>query len=568
MSHVSMDSPSSTTLLSEDDLLQTYGNGDGPEQTVDQFRLAHELRQADPNRTRASIAREVGRPASAVRRWLVDGSKPREIQAIETAEQYEWLPLRTDDRLFESFNLLLAWAYAGGWINPDTFQPSFTVNHQLHRAVASHVLDPLGNDWQSIHESNNERTHELRPRDGGAVLGRLLTALGAPQGSKAEQTVSLPDYLDNVEPYHRRQFARMYLLHRGAPANAEGVGLTVQETRGLSYFRELQDFFEGVTNTAVSLNESLPKLHLPTDAVQTLAGGTSDPKQGLVYRLIYGDDGTLVSERAFVNTYGASYRNPWTVVHQYREAMSRYEDPGDDVSQSQLARDVGVSRSKIRSWIDGGKPYAVNGLDTGVDRGWVGIEPAGKTFLQLNRLVAWLFAAGNLNTSNHHPRFLFRGDHQQAVLEAVLDELDVEYKIQESGQTPEVHPRADGAVLGRVLRVMGAPVDRSGSNSLLSLPVYIRTAPKPVQQDFLLTYLLNRRKRGVPDSEETIIFQPEYSGGYLDELAEFIQMVSGGPARRETDSIRIPDETIRSMVPDYNATEPDESFAAALGFEN
>lgn len=555
--------PASTVLLSEDGLLDTYDEERTPHQTVEQYRRANELRKGDPERSRASIAREVGRPPSTLRRWLVDGAKPSEIKAIETAEQYNWLPLHSDDRIFDAINQLTAWVYGGGWINPDTFQPSITVNHRLHFAIARHVIDPLGNDWRSIRDDTT-KTQELRPRDGGAVLGRLLHAIGAPIGRKSDQTLTLPSYLNRVDAYHRQQFARMYLVHRGAPANTEGVGLTIQETRSKEYFYTLQALFEDVTEEPITLNDSIPKLFISTAAVQALAGNTTDPKPALAYRLAYKNDETLVSDRAFVDTYESSYRNPWTVVQQYREAMRRNETNAE-VTEAQLARDIGVSQPKLRSWTTGGKPYSVNGLDKAQQRGWVGIEPSGKTFLALNRLVAWLFSAGYLSASNMHPRFLVGSETHQRVLESILETLDIDALIQKSNTTPEVHPRTDGAILGRTLHVMGVLVPEDGENPLLSLPVYLHAVSQQIRRDFANVYLLNRAELGDSPAAGFTLAQPKYPSQYLDDLYTFLDELTEGPISRDDERITLTTEAILSIAPGFDETAPKESIASELG---
>lgn len=557
--------PSAPILLTEDDLLDTYGKDQTAHQTVQQYRQAHKLRNSDSNRSRASIAREVERSPSAVREWLVEGAKPPEVKAIETAKEYDWLPLHGDDSVFEGVNKLLGWVYSGGWINPDTYQPSVTVNHPLHQSIASHVLQPLGNPWRSIREGDTDRTHELRPRDGGAILGRLLHALGAPRGRKAAQPVSLPSYLEQVESYYRRQFARMYLLHRGAPANDDdGTGLTIQESRSVEYFTELHTFFRAVTDGQVSLNKSIPKLYLSGKAVESLAGVSKPPKQGLAFRLAYGEGETLVSKRALANTYRATYRNPWTVVQQYYEGMSLLEAKNKDIPVAQLAREIGVSRSKLRSWKRGGKPYALNGIEKAQELGWVGFRPSGRTFLLLNRLVAWMLAAGYLQESNMHPRFLIRSPVHQQLIDSILSSLEIDYSVQTPGTDAEVHPGSNGAILGRVLYVMGIPPTSSTEQSIISLPVYLGGVSKQVRREFAITYVLNRGHRGDTSTKELILNQPRYPKYYIEELQSFLESVTDGDVSRSGTKLRVTTEAIGSIVSDYDPTAPDRSLASDL----
>lgn len=561
-----MDTDSATNvLLAEEDLLRTYPEDGNPIETVDQYREALELRNADPNRSRASISRAVGRPSSTLRRWLVDDSKPAVIKALETANERGWIPLHADDRAFESINPLLAWIYAGGLINPETFEPSLTINTRLQRAVAGPLLEHLNIEWRSIREERTEeRTHELRPRAGGAVLGRVLYALGAPKGRKTEQDISLPAYLDHVSPHHRRVFARVYLLHRGAPANEDGFSLTVQEERRAQYFHELQSLFEDVTNEKVTLDDSIPKLYLSKAAVQNLAGDGLDPYLGLAYHLAYGENGSIVTERSFVNAYGSSYRNPWTVLQAYREVKTRQRDEGDSINKRQLARDVGMKRSNVHQWLDGRSPYAVNGLEAAHERGWIGFEPSGTTFLLLNRLVAWVFAAGYIDASTHQPRFLVRTDDHIHLLEDIFEALAIETKTRLSDKHREVLPRTDGPVLGRVLHVMGVPYGELVSNPLLSLPIYLERATEAIRRDFAIVYLSNRRRKNVPPSDGLTLYHPKASTGYLDDLYMFYDHLSEGGISRGDQHITLSRAAVQSLVPEIEMGSPDESILFAL----
>lgn len=270
------------TLLTEKDLARTYENGtEDPVTTLEQYREATQLHNR-PDTSYAEIARTIGRSASTVRFWLSKGMTPDVVKAINVAEDRNWLPLRSDDRVFKALNPLVAWVFAGGAINATSFDPTFSADRQVHWPVAAALFDMVNIRLRIVGES------EIHLRDGGTVLGRILYALGAPRGEKANQELSLPDYLDTVGPHHRAAFARMYLLHRGVKANT-GQALKINVRRTASYRQSLRDFLADVIDPSVSLSES-GEIFVPATAVRTIAGNVEDPFSGLAARLPHDDD--------------------------------------------------------------------------------------------------------------------------------------------------------------------------------------------------------------------------------------------------------------------------------------
>ena len=86
--------------------------------------------------------------------------------------------------------------------------------------------------------------------------------------------------------------------------------------------QDLKQLFERQTGHDLTLAD---KLYVLEDAVNALAGDKPNPKEGLVYQLAYGEGHTPVTEEAFINTYRGSYRNPWTVLQQYKAVRERIE---------------------------------------------------------------------------------------------------------------------------------------------------------------------------------------------------------------------------------------------------
>jgi len=105
------------------------------------------------------------------------------------------------DPAFEGLNRLVANVYSGGSIAAQNYAPSFALSNGEDSRVFD-ALELAGVEYTVVGDRDG-RADEARPTDNGTVLGRVLSVLGAPVGPKAEQRLSLPDYL----AMHRPTFA-------------------------------------------------------------------------------------------------------------------------------------------------------------------------------------------------------------------------------------------------------------------------------------------------------------------------------------------------------------------------
>lgn len=81
---------------------------------------------------------------------------------------------------------------------------------------------------------------------------------------------------------------------------------------------------------------------------------------------------TTVVERELARTYNSTpaYDDPADVLDDYERVMdyvAHHPEAGDHAVSTSL----GLPRSRISTWMDGGKPAAVHGIDDATDRGWL-----------------------------------------------------------------------------------------------------------------------------------------------------------------------------------------------------
>lgn len=458
-------------LVSQEDLAATYDPHTAWE-TVQQYRTARRLSNEQPDLARAEIARRVDRSPSAVRGWLAEGKTPAPVKAIETAREHGWLSVESTSETFRALNQLVAWIFSGGGIRHDRFVPIFSVDDQLALATIDHLLRWADLSYRIRDNEGAEQALEVIPDESASILGRVLYVLGAPRGVKAAQEdLTLPTYLDTVADAHRRDFARIYLLNRGAGIDSgEGTGVYLYESRESTYRRALRDFLADVTTGSVT-HASQDRIWVSADAVRDLAESDTAPiRPVLATRAVYGSL-TPPTEQALADTYrqgkrpgGARYA---TLYKQVANA---------DTSPTELAEQYpDLAQQTIRNWQRGHVPRVHNALIEADAHGWLTPPTDSTTALSLTALVAWVFARGTIRANSYFPVFRIGEATHRALFTSLAEALGLSYSLarEDDPERPtEIHLSDDGVLLGRILYTLGAPLGTKQDKICLP-PVYL-----------------------------------------------------------------------------------------------
>ncbi|PCR88678.1 hypothetical protein [Natrinema ejinorense] len=245
----------------------------------------------------------------------------------------------------------------------------------------------------------------------------------------------------------------------------------------------------------------------------------------------------LVSERALARTYNhPSYSDPADAVDDYRRVLA-YASRHPSQGSSAIASALDLPRGRIRPWLDGGAPDAVNAIDTAREHGWLQAEFDDPEFTGLNTLVANVFSGGSIADEYYRPSFVLnhRGEDSHVIDALELARVDYEVIDDRDGRGDEARPTEDSTVLGRVLAVLGAPVGAK-SNQRLSLPSYLEEAPDDVREQFAYAYLENRAIEH--EGKATLTVREDRNRTYLEDLAALIDDVAGGGVEfRERDIV-------------------------------
>lgn len=177
-----------------------------------------------------------------------DRPRPDAVRAVRVAETNGWIPIDSDREAFRTLNRLVAWILSDGSID-ERYLPTFVADTRTDRHRLVGLFDDLGIDYRIV-EGERTPTTRYRPAVHASVLGRLLSALGAPVGSATGSPIALPGYLDRAPRCVRREFAETYLRNR-APEKGDPVRLRGGSTGSRS---ELAALIEAVSGQRVTVS--------------------------------------------------------------------------------------------------------------------------------------------------------------------------------------------------------------------------------------------------------------------------------------------------------------------------
>jgi hypothetical protein len=465
---------------------------------------------------RAEIARRVDRPASAIRGWLAEDKVPRVLSGIRTARDYGWINIDSDSERFHAINQLVAWILSGGGISVDTFVPHFSVDDPLMLAVLSQCFRWLQLDYRCRQQEDPAHHLEVVPAEGGAILGRVLSILGAPRGVKAQlENISLPPYLSTVDNEDRRDFIRIYLLNRNT--NPEQVGSYIQSISSETYAHELCSLIESMVPVSVTVGHQ-HRIWVPAEAIRNLAEGTNlEVRTGLATAAAYG---SLVppTERAFASTFRRTETPGGYRYHQCYQATLDRED-----SRATLSTELGVPESTIQSWRRGSRPYATNALEQAHERGWFPSSAESETATSLTALLTWLLARGTLRET-YYPVFRVNTSTQQERFASIAETLTLSYTTvygNNSNRSTEIRPTVGGSLLGRILYALGAPRRGEPQTAVLLPPLayHYRCHAQQVANIWCLHYAEISTSE---DSVVTITIPPRTGEQFSNALATLL----------------------------------------------
>lgn len=242
-----------STLVSPEAFVRTYEppNNLDPWTLLDQYRRTIEFAASHPDLRDSAISNRLEIPRSRVRGWLTDESpsRPDCVRGLERADDRGWIRISPNSETFRGLNILVAGVFAGGTIVEETYGVRYSLGDGFELDQLREAFERTGVTFDVVHADSESRPTELVPAADDAILGRVLSVLGAPVGQKAKNEYALPPYLEHVDESHQRAFARAYVQARGS--DGQWGRVHIKEERSDSYLDGLAAFLERLTGGTV-----------------------------------------------------------------------------------------------------------------------------------------------------------------------------------------------------------------------------------------------------------------------------------------------------------------------------
>lgn len=232
--------------------LDTYARPDGPHpyREHERYDLVLDHRDRHPRMGSAAIAKRIGLPADRVGEWL-DGSPPESFAAVETLAEAGWLDLDWDGKQFRGLNVLVAWLVSSGSID-GSYAPRFDVEPETVGACTN-GLEHAGATAYEVRRDDSGQAAAVRVEENAAVLGRLLSALGAPALGHTADRYGLPPYLAVAPDAVRKWFGEIYLLNKGSPRPGRREPIAISEDRSRAYLESVVALYRSLCDGRVRL---------------------------------------------------------------------------------------------------------------------------------------------------------------------------------------------------------------------------------------------------------------------------------------------------------------------------
>jgi len=230
-----------------------------------------------------------------------------------------------------------------------------------------------------------------------------------------------------------------------------------------------------------------------------------------------------VSDRRLAETYD----DGWAVVTEYRQAHTLHETDSE-LAYAEIARRVGRPPGTVRAWlVDDMQPRPVQAIETARAAGWLDIEPGTEQERALIAIVAWVYAGGGIGQKRFVPTFSADDTLAVVALDQLLGTVGVEYRINERSADGayELVPQTGGAVFGRLLSCLGAPVGRKAELDTLALPSSVEEGDAAHRRLFARVYLFNRVVTSEARADYRIV--ESRTPGYLAALADLFEDLTG-----------------------------------------
>lgn len=233
------------------DLAATYNPPGYPDPwaCVEDYQRALEYTGHHPNKGSSAVSSALDLPRGRVRAWM-DGSRPDVVRGIQTAEERGWVADSASRDQRRGLVELAAWVLSGGTLHGGD-SPHVYFSLDADQGHFEHVANAANVSYREIRRDDPDRPAEARPSEDGAVVARVLSAMGVPEGGKSVTSPeTFPTFVGDLERELRAAFVGVYILNRGTTSEGKAT-LQIREERSAAYLDGLVNLLRSVTGERV-----------------------------------------------------------------------------------------------------------------------------------------------------------------------------------------------------------------------------------------------------------------------------------------------------------------------------
>lgn len=234
-------------------LARTYSDRVYPDpwEKVTDYRRVREYVASHPDAGRTKVGNALDLPPGRVRGWINDGM-PDPVRGIQTAIDHGWLNPDPDSEIAGALVKLAAHIMAGGSISA-SWVPAVSVGRQVTQSLIKDAFDAVEVQTTTRHTDSDRRATEVVAREDATVLGRCLSCMGVPQGTKTD-VESLPSVLQQVPGEIQQAYAQVVVLHRGINYDDKDTTRVMSE-RPAEYHDAVANLIRTVTGESATSDE-------------------------------------------------------------------------------------------------------------------------------------------------------------------------------------------------------------------------------------------------------------------------------------------------------------------------
>lgn len=256
---------------------------------------------------------------------------------------------------------------------------------------------------------------------------------------------------------------------------------------------------------------------------------------------------SLVGARSLGRTYNPrSYPDPADLLKDYDRVME-YASKHSDHGRTRVGKALELPPSRVRTWIEGGKPDAVHGVETARELGWLDATSHDAVGDACAVLAAGIYTCGSIDNDRIVPAWNPSTRIASQLIMHALEIVGTGYTHRHAGEPnrpTEIIPATNASVFGRVLVCLGVP--QGDFTMIESLPNWINKLSIGTRRTLALLWLCERAT--VHQEKDTLVLQGRSRGEfYRRTVADLIRETVDGPVNATEHNVVISAAAARTL---------------------